>query len=60
MLTVGFARRFATYKRPDFLLRDPDRFIRLLNNAERPMQLILAGKAHPQDLPGTGTGQTME
>ena len=52
VLTVGFARRFATYKRPDFLLRDPDRFIRLLNNAERPMQLVLAGKAHPQDLPG--------
>jgi glycogen phosphorylase len=52
VLTVGFARRFATYKRPDFLLRDPDRFIRLLNNAQRPMQLVLAGKAHPQDLPG--------
>ena len=52
VLTVGFARRFATYKRPDFLLRDPARFIRLLNNAERPMQLVLAGKAHPQDLPG--------
>lgn len=52
VLTVGFARRFATYKRPDFLLRDPERFIRLLNNAERPMQLVLAGKAHPQDLPG--------
>jgi starch phosphorylase len=52
VLTVGFARRFATYKRPDFLLRDPDRFIRLLNDAERPMQLVLAGKAHPQDLPG--------
>jgi glycogen phosphorylase len=52
VLTVGFARRFATYKRPDFLLRDPDRFIRLLTNAQRPMQLVLAGKAHPQDLPG--------
>jgi starch phosphorylase len=52
VLTVGFARRFATYKRPDFLLRDPDRFIRLLTNAKRPMQLVLAGKAHPQDLPG--------
>jgi starch phosphorylase len=52
VLTVGFARRFATYKRPDFLLRDPDRFIRLLNDAQRPMQLVLAGKAHPQDLPG--------
>jgi starch phosphorylase len=52
VLTVGFARRFATYKRPDFLLRDPDRFVRLLTNAQRPMQLVLAGKAHPQDLPG--------
>jgi glycogen phosphorylase len=52
VLTVGFARRFATYKRPDFLLRDPDRFIRLLTNAQRPMQLVLAGKAHPQDLAG--------
>jgi starch phosphorylase len=52
VLTVGFARRFATYKRPDFLLRDPDRFIRLLTNGQRPMQLVLAGKAHPQDLPG--------
>ena len=52
VLTVGFARRFATYKRPDFLLRDPDRFIRLLNNTQRPMQLVLAGKAHPQDFPG--------
>jgi starch phosphorylase len=52
VLTVGFARRFATYKRPDFLLRDPDRFIWLLTNAQRPMQLVLAGKAHPQDLPG--------
>ena len=51
-LTVGFARRFATYKRPNLLLHDPDRLIRLLNNQERPMQLILAGKAHPQDVPG--------
>jgi starch phosphorylase len=48
-LTLGFARRFATYKRPDLLLRDPDRFVRILTNRERPVQLILAGKAHPQD-----------
>jgi glycogen phosphorylase len=52
VLTVGFARRFATYKRPNFLLRDPERLIRLLCNPERPMQLILAGKAHPHDQAG--------
>ena len=52
VLTVGFARRFATYKRPNFLLRDPERLIRLLTNPERPMQLVLAGKAHPADKPG--------
>jgi starch phosphorylase len=51
-LTLGFARRFATYKRPNLLLHDPERLIRLLSNPERPVQLILAGKAHPQDLPG--------
>ncbi len=52
VLTLGFARRFATYKRPNLLLRDPERLIRILTNAERPVQLILAGKAHPADLPG--------
>jgi glycogen phosphorylase len=52
VLTVGFARRFATYKRPNLLLHDPERLIRLLGNPERPVQLILAGKAHPQDFPG--------
>ena len=52
VLTIGFARRFATYKRPDLLLHDPERLIRLLTNSERPVQLILAGKAHPEDLPG--------
>jgi glycogen phosphorylase len=52
VLTVGFARRFATYKRPNLLLHDPERLIRLLCDPERPIQLILAGKAHPQDLPG--------
>lgn len=51
-LTVGFAKRFATYKRPNLLLHDPERFIRILCNSQRPIQLILAGKAHPQDLPG--------
>ena len=52
VLTMGFARRFATYKRPNLLLRDPERLIRLLTDPRRPVQLILAGKAHPQDVPG--------
>jgi starch phosphorylase len=51
-LTIGFARRFATYKRPTLLLHDPERLIRLLTNPARPMQLVLAGKAHPEDLAG--------
>ncbi len=51
-LTLGFARRFATYKRPNLLLHDPARLLRLLNNAQRPVQLILAGKAHPADQAG--------
>ncbi len=51
-LTLGFARRFATYKRPNLLLHDPERLVRLLTNSRYPVQLILAGKAHPQDLPG--------
>ncbi len=52
VLTIGFARRFATYKRPDLLLHDPERLIRLLTDSRRPVQLILAGKAHPEDRPG--------
>jgi starch phosphorylase len=52
VLTMGFARRFATYKRPDLLLHDPARLLRLLTNPQRPVQLILAGKAHPADLAG--------
>ncbi|MGP8188289.1 MAG: alpha-glucan family phosphorylase, partial [Terracidiphilus sp.] len=51
-LTLGFARRFATYKRPNLLLHDRGRLLRLLTNPERPVQLILAGKAHPEDRPG--------
>ena len=51
-LTLGFARRFATYKRPNLLLHDPERLVRILTNRQMPMQLILAGKAHPQDLAG--------
>jgi starch phosphorylase len=52
VLTLGFARRFATYKRPNLLLHDSERLVRLLSNPRCPVQLILAGKAHPQDLPG--------
>lgn len=52
ILTIGFARRFATYKRATLLLRDPERLARLLNHPERPMQIIFAGKAHPRDKAG--------
>ena len=51
-LTLGFARRFATYKRPNLLLHDPERLLRLLTNPQRPVQLIIAGKAHPADQAG--------
>jgi glycogen phosphorylase len=51
-LTLGFARRFATYKRPNLLLHDRMRLWRLLSNAQHPVQLIIAGKAHPADQPG--------
>jgi starch phosphorylase len=51
-LTLGFARRFASYKRPNLLLHDPERLLRLLTNPQRPVQLIMAGKAHPADLAG--------
>jgi glycogen phosphorylase len=51
-LTLGFARRFATYKRPNLLLLDPQRLLRLLTNPQRPVQLIIAGKAHPADQSG--------
>lgn len=51
-LTIGFARRFATYKRATLLLRYPDRFEALLRNEERPVQFIFAGKAHPADNEG--------
>ena len=52
VLTIGFARRFTEYKRPNLLLRDPARFERLLLNEERPVQIIVAGKAHPADSMG--------
>jgi len=51
-LTLGFARRFATYKRPNLLLHDRDRLLRILCHPQRPVQLVLAGKAHPQDQAG--------
>ncbi len=49
VLTLGFARRFTGYKRPTLLLQDPERLTRLLTHPERPVQLVVAGKAHPQD-----------
>ena len=52
ILTLSFARRFATYKRGNLLWRDPDRLIRLLSNRDMPLQIIYAGKAHPHDIPG--------
>jgi len=52
VLTIGFARRFATYKRPNLLLSDRSRLLRMLTNPQRPVQLVIAGKAHPQDGPG--------
>jgi starch phosphorylase len=52
ILTIGFARRFATYKRGTLLLRDLDRLDRILNNPTRPVQIVFAGKAHPADFEG--------
>jgi len=52
VLTLGFARRFATYKRPNLLLSNPERLIRILTNQNHPVQLVIAGKAHPQDRDG--------
>lgn len=52
VLTIGFARRFATYKRANLILRDPERLKRLINDKERPVQFIFAGKAHPRDEEG--------
>lgn len=51
-LTIGFARRFATYKRATILFRDPERLARILNHKERPVQIIFSGKAHPADKEG--------
>ncbi len=51
-LTIGFGRRFATYKRANLILRDPERLARVLGKPDRPVQFIFAGKAHPKDHPG--------
>ncbi|MEE4312408.1 MAG: alpha-glucan family phosphorylase [candidate division KSB1 bacterium] len=51
-LTIGFARRFATYKRAALLFHDPVRMAQIIRNRERPVQILFAGKAHPQDTPG--------
>jgi starch phosphorylase len=51
-LTIGFARRFATYKRANLILSDPERLSKLLNDPHRRVQIIFAGKAHPRDNPG--------
>jgi len=51
-LTIGFARRFATYKRGDLVFRNPERLAQLVNNKERPVQFIFSGKAHPRDQGG--------
>ncbi len=48
-LTIGFARRFATYKRANLIMRDPERFLELVNAGGRSIQLVFAGKAHPED-----------
>ena len=52
ILTIGFARRFPTYKRATLLFRDPDRLDKILNHSERPVQIIFSGKAHPHDHEG--------
>jgi glycogen phosphorylase len=59
-LTIGFARRFATYKRADLFLRDIDRFARLVGDPERPVQIVFAGKAHPQDNGGKELAQRVD
>ncbi|NHN35777.1 glycosyltransferase family 1 protein [Pseudomaricurvus alcaniphilus] len=54
ILTLGFARRFAEYKRPNLLLHNQQRLLRLLSNRDHPVQLVIAGKAHPRDAIGKG------
>jgi starch phosphorylase len=56
-MIIGFARRFATYKRADLIFRDEERLARLLSDPEKPVQIVIAGKAHPADRPGQGVIQ---
>jgi glycogen phosphorylase len=56
-LTLGFARRFATYKRADLLFQDLDRLARLVGDPQRPVQIVFAGKAHPRDTGGKALAQ---
>jgi len=58
-LTLGFARRFTGYKRPDLLLQDEERLVRILRHPDRPVQLVVAGKAHPRDDGGKAMIQRM-
>ena len=58
-LTLGFARRFATYKRATLLLQDPERLRRIVKNSDRPIQFVFAGKAHPADEPAKQFIQTL-
>jgi starch phosphorylase len=51
VLTLGYARRFAAYKRPELVFHDPERLARIMNNPDRPVQIVFAGKAHPADEP---------
>jgi glycogen phosphorylase len=59
-LTIGFARRFATYKRATLLLSQPERLVAMLTDADRPVQFVFAGKAHPADTPGKELIQRVE
>ncbi len=59
VLTIGFARRFATYKRANLIFEDMDRIAAIINDSKRPIQLIFAGKAHPKDEPGKHYIQTI-
>src|SRR5262249_49121451 len=56
-LTIGFARRFATYKRAPLIFRDANRLAKILGNPNRPVQLVFAGKAHPADMGGQAFAQ---
>ena len=60
VITIGFARRFATYKRATLLLSQPERLRALLFHADRPVQMVFAGKAHPADQPGKAMIQRIQ